>query len=58
MNHGFLRARDGTFTTLDVPEAGTSSGQGTVASCDNPSDAVSGHYYDANNVAHGFLRIP
>jgi len=27
--HGYLRAKDGTFTTYDVPGAGTGSGQGT-----------------------------
>ena len=27
--HGFLRARNGTITTFDVPGAGAGSGQGT-----------------------------
>jgi hypothetical protein len=30
VNHGFLRASDGRFTTFDAPGAGSSPGQGTV----------------------------
>ena len=29
--HGFLRAPDGTFTTLNAPGAGTGAGQGTLS---------------------------
>jgi hypothetical protein len=36
VNHGFLRAPDGTITTFAVPEAGTGSFQGTVPEAANP----------------------
>src|ERR1700740_697248 len=35
--HGFLRAVDGTITTIDAPGAGTGSGQGTVVRSINPA---------------------
>ena len=58
VSHGFLRAPDGTFTTIDVPGAGTGSGQGTVPNCNNPAGAITGFYIDANGVFHGLLRTP
>ncbi len=51
MDHGFLRARDGTFTTFDPP--GSVS---TVANAINPAGAITGPYVDVNIVEHGFLR--
>ena len=56
--HGFLRARDGTFITFDVPGAGTGAGQGTFAFNINPEGVIAGAYIDASNVFHGFLRAP
>ena len=56
--HGFVRAKDGTITTIEVPAAGTGPFQGTQAVATNPSGATTGAYSDSNNVAHGFLRIP
>jgi len=58
VNHGFVRAPDGTITKFDVPGAGTSAGQGTIPFCNNPVDAITGNYIDANGVFHGFLRTP
>jgi len=58
VNHGFVRARDGTITTIDVPGAGTGVGQGTVALGINPAGAITGMYFDANCLYHGFLRDP
>jgi hypothetical protein len=58
VNHGFLRARDGTFTTFDARGAGTGSGQGTEPQSNNPADAITGYYIDASGVYHGFLRAP
>ncbi|MGA2072901.1 MAG: hypothetical protein ABSH52_05290 [Terriglobia bacterium] len=57
--HGFLRAPDGTFTSFDAPGAGPGPCciAGTVASDSiNPSDAITGYYYDVNSVVHGYLR--
>ncbi|HUD25694.1 MAG TPA: hypothetical protein VMQ45_08420 [Burkholderiaceae bacterium] len=61
MNHGFLRAPDGSFTTFDVPGAGTGSTQGTLPSGFagiNAEGEITGAYVDAKNVSHGFLRAP
>jgi len=58
--HGFLRARDGNFTTFDAPGAGnaTDSYQGTLPTADNPSGKITGSYVDPGNLQHGFLRTP
>jgi hypothetical protein len=53
-HHGFLRTPK--YTTLDVPGAGTNSGQGTEALSINNSGEISGVYFDANSVEHGFVR--
>ena len=61
VQHGFLRSREGKFTTFDAPGAGTGSQQGTGCSSDCPTslndhDQITGIYIDANNVFHGYLR--
>jgi len=56
--HGFLRTKDGDFTTFEAPDAGTGAGQGTIPATNNPSDAITGYYIDASFAFHGFLRIP
>lgn len=50
-SHGFLRARDGTFTTIDPPGA-----LFTIAGGINSAGAITGYYSDASNLIHGFLR--
>jgi hypothetical protein len=49
--HGFLRAPDGTFTTLDLP--GTTY---TLPQAINPAGTITGFYL--GGYAHGFLRAP
>src|SRR5438105_4641949 len=49
--HGFLRAADGTFATVDAPGA-----SGTFALSINQAGAITGYFVDANNLYHGFLR--
>ncbi len=56
VNHGFIRNKDGSFTTFDVPGAGTAPGQGPYPFGISPNGAVTGYSYDANNVGHGFVR--
>lgn len=59
VGHVFLRAPDGTFTTLDAPGAGTGDVQGTWSAtfCTlNPAGAITGWYVDAGNALHGYLR--
>ena len=58
VEHGFLRAPDGTFTTFDAPGAGTAFQQGTTVRSINSAGAITGYYYDANYVHHGFVRAP
>jgi hypothetical protein len=55
---GTFITKAGTFTTFDAPGAGTASFQGTAAAAINPAGAITGQYFDANNVGHGFLRAP
>jgi hypothetical protein len=45
-----------TFTTIDVPGAGTGVLQGTIGSSLNVGGDVTGVYLTAPNVAHGFVR--
>jgi hypothetical protein len=54
--HGFVRSNQGTFTTFDVPSAGTGPGQGTLPESNNTAGAIAGNYIDASSVNHGFLR--
>ena len=67
VNHGFLRAPDGTITTFDAPGAGAGPGQGTLTFTNNPVGAVAGIYiigaglpgfFGTSGVSHGFLRAP
>jgi len=54
VQHGFLRAPDGTFTTFDVPGAvGLTAAEGI-----NLGGTIAGFYADASFVFHGFLRAP
>jgi len=46
----------GTFTTIDVPGAGTSMFQGTIGLGINAVGDIAGFYIVAPNVAHGFVR--
>ncbi len=54
--HGFLRSREGNYTTFGVPGAGAGAGQGTFPYSINPAVTITGQYIDASNVIHGFIR--
>jgi hypothetical protein len=63
--HGFLRAANGTFTTLNAPGAGASpcpqygTGSrlcGTFAVVLDATGDITGGYADSNGIAHGFVR--
>lgn len=55
--HGFVRYKDGTFTTFGVPGAGTGDLQGTLPYSINAHGEVAGLFYAATNGgAHGFVR--
>ena len=54
VNHGFLR--NPKITTLDVPGAGTLSGQGTQALSINDAGQIAGVYFDTGGYEHGFIR--
>lgn len=57
INHGFLRVRDGTVTTFDVPGAGIARNQGTAPLGITPVGEIMGLYIDANDARHGFLFL-
>ena len=55
--HGYVRGADGTFTTFDVPGAGTGYLQGTFAgNLSMSGELIAGYYVDATGMNHGFLR--
>jgi hypothetical protein len=60
VTHGFLRSTAGKFITFEAPGAGTTAGSGSGTYSNNVNDegTMTGRYIDANNVNHGFLRIP
>jgi len=61
VEHTFIRFPDGTFTTFAVPGSSMEAGQGTGPASSsglNDAGAITGNYYDANNVFHGYLRYP
>jgi len=58
INHGFVRASDGTVTILDAPGAGTGLGQGTFPDSINLFGLLTGWYTDSARVRHGFLWTP
>jgi hypothetical protein len=59
--HGFVRAADGTITTLNAPGAGTGLSPltqdplGTKAISINDSGVIAGYYIDPNGDYHGFM---
>jgi uncharacterized membrane protein len=62
VGHGLIRTPDGKLKTVNVPDAGTGSYQGTgCPGCAlglNEVGAIAGTYIDSNSVQHGFLRGP
>ena len=58
VSHGFLRTPGGRLVAFDASAAATApgSGGGTFPTGINDGRAITGHYTDANNVSHGFLR--
>jgi len=52
---GFLRSRDGSFTTFDAASA-SSCCLWTFPYSINPSGVITGSYNDTSSVNHGFLR--
>jgi hypothetical protein len=56
--HGFLRSRDGKFTSFESPGADTTPNDynGTFAQSINDLGVIAGFYYDAKGLSHGFVR--
>jgi hypothetical protein len=56
--HGFLRSRDGEFTSFESPGADTTPNDfnGTFAQSINDRGVIAGYYADATGLAHGFVR--
>ncbi len=53
--YGYLRATNGSITTISDSGAGTAAEQGTGALAINDSGMIAGTYADSNSVLHGFL---
>ena len=58
--HGFVRSPSGKLSSFDAPGAGSVAafGYGTSPKSINDAGAITGHYVDARNVNHGFVRSP
>jgi hypothetical protein len=56
VNHGYVRAPNGTITTFDPPGAGAGPGQGTYTVSISPNGEIACFYLDGDNVYHGSLR--
>ena len=54
--HDYATAMQPTITTFDVPGAGTGPFQGPNVYSIAPNGAVTGFFFDPNNVVHGFVR--
>src|SRR5437773_2643493 len=52
VSHGFLRDRNGNFTTFDAPGAGTGAGQGTFPFAISLDGQITGFYTDGTNANH------
>src|SRR5438874_684561 len=55
VSHGFLRDRNGAFTTFDAPGA-PGAGPGTFPFAISPGGEITGFYDNGINANHGFLR--
>jgi hypothetical protein len=53
---GYIRAPNGTFTLVDAPGAGTSSGQGTMPVSIDTAGDIAGTFVDGSMIAHAFVR--
>lgn len=58
INHGFLRARDGSIRTFDAPGAGVGYDQGTAPLGITDLGEIMGELIDLNSVVHGFVLAP
>jgi hypothetical protein len=43
------------YLVFNAPGAGTGAGQGTVTTCGNENDQLTGYYVDSQNIRHGFV---
>lgn len=56
--HGFIRSRNGMVTPFEAPDA-SPAGLGTTVcqeTCLGASGGITGWYFDANDVVHGYVR--
>lgn len=58
VNHGFIRTRNGVDHPLNVPAAGTASGEGTNIVGITGDGVIVGDYTDSGFSDHGFLWRP
>ena len=58
INHGFLRAPNGTITTFDAPGAGVGFNQGTIPLGITSLGEIMGRFIDSGGISHGFTLAP
>jgi hypothetical protein len=58
VNHGFLRASNGSITTFDAPGAGTGFSQGTIPLGITALGEIMGRFKDSSGAVHGFTLAP
>jgi len=58
VNHGFLRAPNGSITTFDAPGAGVGFNQGTIPLGITSLGEIMGRFRDSGGVSHGFTLTP
>lgn len=54
--HGFVRDPEGAITTFDGPDAGATSGNGSVAEMIDDAGTIPGVSLDNNGLNHAFIR--
>ena len=57
VSHGFVRSPAGAIKTIDDPDAGPQSGQGTNINAINSSGVMVGDYTDSGGTTRGFIRL-
>jgi len=55
-NHGFVRAADGTITSIDIVGEGGAGTFGVLPSSINTAGTIAGIYSDTNGALHAFVR--
>jgi hypothetical protein len=58
VQHGYVRASNGTITEYSAPGAGTSAGQGGGSASVTALGVITGYFFNSDSVPIGFVRTP